>query len=1299
VALWKWLNGLWGLVSWFGRLVVSGVENREGGSRPPLARESEVVMPVRVDRWGHVLPADSPLWRHRRSSEGRTGAAHTHYRLDAFGRTFYLNLTSDGGFLSPGYTAVHLGSRSRSAPRSTRQLKRCFYTGFVNAQRHQPAVLSLCSGLIGTFLMPEGEYFIEPLLMPERQRDGKERNRPHIIYRNMRQPSSGDQATGCGLPGKLAVARVYKDPSVGNLINIILVKLVIVEDEQEGPSVSSSAEMTLQNFCLWQQQQNRPDDNDPLHHDTAILITRNDICRARSKCDTLGLAEIGTVCDPFRSCSVSEDGGLSTAFTITHELGHVFNMPHDDSTKCRAFSSRKRHHVMAPTLNYETHPWTWSLCSRKYVTDFLDAGLGDCLLDNPHSIGLELPQHMPGHFYDANKQCELVFGPGSRLCPYMRQCKRLWCRSADGNQRGCRTQHMPLADGTECGRNMHCWQGTCVRSDLVSQPVDGQWGPWAPFDPCSRSCGGGVQGATRECNQPRPQDGGQYCLGRRMRFRSCKVDPCPSPRTDFREEQCLEFNGKHFNINGLSGNVRWVPRHSGILLKDRCKLYCRVAGSAAYYQLKSRVVDGTPCAPDTNDICVQGMCKQAGCDGVLNSKATKDRCGVCGGDNSSCQTVTGTFRNTRYGYNNVVQIPMGATSIDIRQHSHSGKPEDGNYLALSNSSGAFLLNGNFVVSMFKREVSVRGALLEYSGSDTAMERINSTAQLREEIMVQVLSVGQLHDPQVQYSFSVPMQAEDVSFTWEALGPWGECNKVCQGEHVRRSVCIRESDHRPFAEHHCLHSPKPGAVTAPCHTECELSWYIAGRSACSTQCGAGHQTLDVRCMQYGGREGMQPKLMADHHCIDKVKPPTRKPCFEACPPAGWQVSSWSQVRWKMLEHYDLHIRNLKQSIYKEEPLLRCFPLHSSCGQGLRMRHVECVHQGHEADPEECSNQDRPIESESCSGQPCPEWQTGSWGPCSVTCGTGQRQRAVWCQTKDSEMEECEATAKPSESKCSQSCGEGMRERQVVCRNEQGAEVDQSACLQLLWPVEHESCIIDSCAQWSTGDWGQCSVTCGDGVMTRQVACVGPGQHVHNDTDCSAFPTPEQVQQCQATACSTGPLSPHAISKLDNSENLQKESSNKRRAADQSSVNPHDAAFAENRWRTGLWGAVSERDLFVGYFLGLGGERGDGGRFPKSRRCKLWQFLIYLFLLLLFLVLMGLMTSTMPSGPNACQTQIQNVRCTLSIGGWQTNKSQPRSPNYKSILYFTWTFACKNGKLSFQTKLSYNPHGRSSKFQQA
>jgi len=43
--------------------------------------------------------------------------------------------------------------------------------------------------------------------------------------------------------------------------------------------------------------------------DVAILLTRHDICRATNKCDTLGLAELGTLCDSKRSCAIIEDNG------------------------------------------------------------------------------------------------------------------------------------------------------------------------------------------------------------------------------------------------------------------------------------------------------------------------------------------------------------------------------------------------------------------------------------------------------------------------------------------------------------------------------------------------------------------------------------------------------------------------------------------------------------------------------------------------------------------------------------------------------------------------------------------------------------------------------------------------------------------------------------------------------------------------------------------------------------------------------------------------------------------------------
>uniref|UniRef100_A0A672N140 A disintegrin and metalloproteinase with thrombospondin motifs 20-like n=1 Tax=Sinocyclocheilus grahami TaxID=75366 RepID=A0A672N140_SINGR len=787
--------------------------------------------------------------RRRRSADAEVSGSRAHYRFEAFGQAFHLNLTADSGFIAPSYTVSGVSF-----------INVAYYAqnGHINMRKQ-------FSTHIGTFTTHSGQFFLEPLLSADGDEYEEEHNKPHLLYRHESHDSQPCSASGkcssfinsefafahciktnqftvknqqlifasavaCGYFGLncvlcrlcFQVAAIYRDPSVGNLINIVIVKLIVIHNEQEGPNINFYATATLHNFCMWQQSHNVLDDSHPGHHDTALLITREDICRAKDKCDTLGLAELGTMCDPYRSCSISEENGLSASFTIAHELGHVFNMPHDDSPKCREAGIKHQYHVMAPTLNYDTSPWSWSKCSRKYITDFLDTGYGECLLDEPLGRMYNLPSQLPGQLYNANRQCELMFGPGSQVCPFMKQCKRLWCTSAEGDHKGCRTQHMPLADGTECGYGMHCRHGMCVNKEMDMKPVHGEWGPWGPYSVCSRTCGGGTRSTTRDCNKPEPRNGGRFCVGRRMKFRSCNTDPCPRGRRDFREEQCAQFDGKHFNINGLPPSVRWVPKYSGILMKDRCKLFCRVAGTMAYYQLRDRVVDGTPCGPDTYDICVQGLCRQAGCDHVLNSKARNDKCGVCGGDNSSCKTLAGTFNNSQYGYNVVVRIPAGATNIDIKQVSYSGLPEDDNYLALSDNQSNFLLNGNFVVSMFKREITFKGAEIEYSGSNTTVERINCTQRIEEELVLQVLCVGNLYNPDVRYSFSIPIEEQREQFVWDLSGPWQECSRMCQGERRRKAVCVRKSDHLVVSEQRCENLPRPRGTTEPCNTDCELS---------------------------------------------------------------------------------------------------------------------------------------------------------------------------------------------------------------------------------------------------------------------------------------------------------------------------------------------------------------------------------------------------------------------------------------------------------------------------------------------
>ncbi|KAM9843811.1 properdin-like [Aulostomus maculatus] len=63
-------------------------------------------------------------------------------------------------------------------------------------------------------------------------------------------------------------------------------------------------------------------------------------------------------------------------------------------------------------------------------------------------------------------------------------------------------------------------------SELPNCPVNGNWGAWSPFGPCSSSCGKGLKLSTRMCDRPAPKYGGQVCDGLSTRSNACQT-VCP----------------------------------------------------------------------------------------------------------------------------------------------------------------------------------------------------------------------------------------------------------------------------------------------------------------------------------------------------------------------------------------------------------------------------------------------------------------------------------------------------------------------------------------------------------------------------------------------------------------------------------------------------------------------------------------------------------------------------------------------------------------------------------------------------
>ncbi|MBN3320005.1 ATS5 metalloproteinase, partial [Atractosteus spatula] len=175
----------------------------------------------------------------------------------------------------------------------------------------------------------------------------------------------------------------------------------------------------------------------------------------------------------------------------------------------------------------------------------------------------------------------------------------------------------------------------------------GGWSSWGPWGQCSQTCGGGVQFAHRQCNNPSPRNNGRYCTGKRAVYRSCNgrggAEGAPSlshchcplytlcPGKSFRHEQCEARNGYQSDPKGVKTFVEWVPKFAGVLPGDVCKLTCRAKGTG-YYVVFSQ------------------------------------KCGVCGGDSSDCIKVVGNFTKKRPDLvSATLSCPHGPLSSTVQQ--------------------------------------------------------------------------------------------------------------------------------------------------------------------------------------------------------------------------------------------------------------------------------------------------------------------------------------------------------------------------------------------------------------------------------------------------------------------------------------------------------------------------------------------------------------------------------------------------------------------------------------------------------
>ncbi|XP_074150758.1 thrombospondin type-1 domain-containing protein 4 isoform X1 [Sminthopsis crassicaudata] len=622
------------------------------------------------------------------------------------------------------------------------------------------------------------------------------------------------------------------------------------------------------------------------------------------------------------------------------------------------------------------------------------------------------------------------------------------------------------------------------------------------------------------------------CIGAYRQYKLCNTNQCPENSRSIREVQCASYNNKPF----MGRFYEWEP-FAEVRGNQKCELNCQAMGYRFYVRQAEKVIDGTPCDQNGTSICVSGQCKTIGCDDYLGSDKVVDKCGICGGDNTGCQIVSGVFKHTltSLGYHRVVEIPQGATKINITEMYKSN-----NYLALRSRSGRSIINGNWAID--------RPGKYEGGGTMFTYKRpneISSTAGesfLAEGPTNEILDVYMIHqqpNPGVHYEYVIsgtnaispqlpPHRRPGEPFNGQLAVPDGrnpEGREEKQQEEKKEKFpsgdmkIFTEDTTHTFSvrqpERFSPHQPD-NLVPAlqPPRRNRDHNWKQVGTTECSATCGKGSQYPIFHCVNRNSHEEVP-----ESYCDPSTKPtPEEEPCNIFPCPAFWDIGEWSECS-------------------------------KTCGLGMQHRQVLCrqmyANRTLTVQPYRCQHLEKPETTSTCQLKICSEWQIRTeWTSCSVPCGVGQRTRDVKCVSNIGDVvddEECNMKLRPNDiencdmgacakswfltewsERCSAECGVGVRTRSVVCMTNHVSSLPLEGCGNNR-PAEVTPCDNGPCAgkvEWFAGSWSQCSIECGRGTQQREVICIKKNPDTFNVLDpheCSYLERPPSQQSCYLKPC--------------------------------------------------------------------------------------------------------------------------------------------------------------------------------------